>query len=124
MKPFSRSDRVGCLMKEAISDILRKKIKDPRLEMTVITSVNMSSDLKNARVYFSTSGDKTTRHKASAGFTSALGYIKRRISSELELRYMPNISFFYDESFDYGAKMDRLLESVDTAGEKELGQAE
>ncbi len=124
MKPFSRSDRVGGLMKEAISDILRKDIKDPRLEMTVITSVNMSNDLRNARVYFSTSGGKAMEKKASAGFKSALGYIKRQISSELELRYMPDISFFYDESFDYGAKIDKLLASVNTDGEKERGQAE
>ncbi|OQY59539.1 MAG: ribosome-binding factor A [Desulfobacteraceae bacterium 4572_88] len=113
MKPFTRADRVGELIRAALSDILRKEIKDPRLEMTVITGVEMSRDLKSARIYFSTSaGDAGRRKAALAGFKSALGYIRRTLARELELRYMPSLRFFYDESFDYGARIDAVLKSV------------
>ncbi|MDM8536138.1 30S ribosome-binding factor RbfA [Desulfobacterales bacterium HSG17] len=112
MKPYKRGERVGGLIQQVISDILRKDISDPRLEMATITGVKMTADLKTARVYFSVSGDKNRVEKASQGFESALGYIKRRLGSEIELRYMPKISFFYDESFDYGAYINKVLKSV------------
>jgi len=110
MRSFTRAERVGGEIRRILSDILRKSVKDPRLEMTVITGVDVSSDLKNARVYFSTSaGTGASRQEASEGFQSALGYIKRTLSQELALRYMPQIRFFYDESFDYGSRIDTLL---------------
>jgi ribosome-binding factor A len=113
MKPFTRADRVSGLIQEIIADILRKEIKDPRLEMTIITGVEMSPDLKNARIYFSTSGgSKQRREDAAEGFESAVGYIKRRLSRELDLRYMPVLKFFYDESFDYGARIEKVLKSI------------
>ena len=112
MKPYKRGERVSGLIQQVISDILRKDISDPRLKMTTITGVNMSADLKTALVYFSVSGDKNRTKKASQGFESALGYIKRRLGSEIELRYMPKITFFYDESFDYGAYINKVLKSV------------
>ncbi len=114
MKPFTRADRVGGLIQGALSGILHKKIKDPRLEMTVITSVQMSRDLKSARIFFSTStGSKKSREEASDGFQSAMGYIKRTLASELGLRYMPEIKFFYDESFDYGEHIDNVFKRIE-----------
>jgi len=119
MKPFTRADRVGGLIQETLSDILRKDIRDPRLEMTVITGVRMSRDLKSARIFFSTSANsRKSGEEASEGFKSALGYIKRRLARELDLRYMPEIRFFYDESFDYGSHIDevfRQLKAEDSA---------
>ncbi|OQX25302.1 MAG: ribosome-binding factor A [Desulfobacteraceae bacterium IS3] len=110
MRSFTRAERVGGEIRRILSDILRKSVKDPRLEMTVITGVDVSSDLKNARVYFSTSGgNEIRRQEASEGFQSALGYIRRTLSQELALRYIPEIRFFYDESFDYGSRIDTLL---------------
>lgn len=110
-RPFTRAERVASLIQKNLSDILRKGIKDPRLEMAVITGVKMSPDLKSARVYFSTSGKKS-KEEASEGFKSALGYIKRTLARELELRYMPELQFFYDESFEYGSHIDEILKSV------------
>jgi ribosome-binding factor A len=115
MKPFKRADRVSGLIQRSLSDILRKDIKDPRLELATITSVKMSSDLKLAKIYFSISGGKERVEGAARGFESALGYIKRTLASELGLRYMPEIKFFYDESFDYGAHIDEVLKSVKAA---------
>ncbi len=114
MKPFTRADRVGGLIQETLSDILRKNIKDPRLEMTIITGVEMSRDLKNAHIYFSTSaGSEDRRKKAAEGFESAMGYIRRTLAHELELRYMPTLRFRYDKSFDYGAHIEKVLKKIE-----------
>lgn len=112
MKAFSRSDRVSSLILKHISLILKKHINDPRLEMATITGVKVSGDLKHARIYFCVIGDESKRKDAHDGFKSAMGFISRMLAPELGLRYMPKLSFFYDESFEYGAKIDRLLGSL------------
>jgi ribosome-binding factor A len=117
MKPFSRSDRVSGQVQKVLSDILLKKIKDPRLEAATITSVKMSRDLKFARVYFVTSGGKESIKEAVEGFKSALGYVKRKLASQLGLRYMPELRFFYDDSFDYGSHIDEVIKAVKSENE-------
>lgn len=117
MKPFARSDRVGGQIQKVLSDILLKKIKDPRLEAATITSVKMSRDLKFARVYFVTSGGKESMEEAIEGFKSALGYVKRKLAAQLGLRYMPELRFFYDDSFDYGSHMDKIIKIVKSEDE-------
>jgi len=117
MKPFARSDRVSGQIQKVLSDILLKKIKDPRLEAATITSVKMSRDLKFARVYFVTSGGKESIKEAVEGFKSALGYVKRKLASQLGLRYMPELRFFYDDSFDYGSHIDEVIKAVKSENE-------
>jgi len=117
MKPFARSDRVSGQVQKVLSEILLKKIKDPRLEAATITSVKMSRDLKFARVYFVTSGGKESIKEAVEGFKSALGYVKRKLASQLGLRYMPELRFFYDDSFDYGSHIDEVIKAVKSGNE-------
>lgn len=112
MKAFSRADRVGSLILKHLSMLLKKHISDPRLEMATITGVKMSDDLKFARVYFCITGGEERVKEAKEGFKSALGFIKRSLSPELGLKYMPGLRFFYDESLDYGDHIERLLGSL------------
>lgn len=112
MKPFARSDRVSGQIQKVLSEILLKKVKDPRLENASITDVKMSRDLRIARIYFVASGNKKSMEEAEEGFKSALGYVKRTLARQLGLRYMPDLKFFYDESFDYGSQIDKVLKAV------------
>jgi len=112
MKPFARSDRVSGQIQKVLSEILLKKVKDPRLENARITDVRMSRDLRIARIYFVASGNKQSIEEAVEGFKSALGYVKRTLARQLGLRYMPDLKFFYDESFDYGSHIDKVLKIV------------
>ena len=112
MKPFSRSDRVGELIQQVLSDILRKNINDPRLTMTTISGVKMSADLRIAKIYYTASGDAKQQQQVARRFKTASGFLKRSIARELQLRYMPELKFFLDESFDYGSKIDKLLASL------------
>ncbi len=110
MKPFARSDRVSNQIRRILSEMLLKEISDPRLEMAVITGVKMSRDLKLARIYYST--PTGAQQQATEGFKKARPYIKRMMARRLGLRYMPDIKFFYDESFDYGARIESLLKTI------------
>lgn len=112
MIPFSRADRVGGLIQQVLSSILKKNIRDPRLKMATITGVKVSRDLKQARIYFTTSGGIQKKGDTLKGFSSAHGFIKRTLAHELGLKYMPDIKFFYDESLEYGAHIDELIEAI------------
>jgi ribosome-binding factor A len=112
MKPFARSDRVSGQIQKILSEILLKKVKDPRLEHVHITDVKLSRDLRIARIYFVTSGNKKNIEAALEGFKSAIGYVKRSLARQLGLRYMPDLKFFYDESFDYGSHIDNVLKAL------------
>ena len=112
MKPFARSDRVCGQIHKVLSDVLLKRIKDPRLKSATITDVKMSRDLRIARIYFTTTGNKKSVEEAIEGFKSAIGYVKRTLAGQLGLRYMPELRFFYDESFDYGSHIDKILKDV------------
>lgn len=112
MTSFSRADRVSGLIQEILSDIINKSIHDPRLQRATITKVKMSADLKLARIYFVIFGGIKKSEDAIRGFESAHGFIKRILAPKLGLRYMPDLQFFYDDSFDYGSHIDQLLEKI------------
>jgi ribosome-binding factor A len=112
MKPFSRSDRVGGLIQKNLADMLLKEISDPRLARATITGVKVSADLRLAKIYFSALGDDKSPAAALEGFNSAQKFIKRELAQRLGLRYMPELKFFYDESIDYGARIEQLLKAV------------
>lgn len=116
MKPFSRSDRVSGQIQKTLSDLLHRDIKDPRIDGVVITGVKMARDLKSAKIYFTTpgaiDGDEKLKDEAVKGFNSALGYIKRTLAGKLGLRYMPDLKFFYDESFAQGARIEAVLKTI------------
>ena len=112
MIPFARSERVSGLIHQVLSEILKKDIGDPRLKMATITEVEGTRDLKLARIYFTTPGGKQEKDKAIKGFNSARGFIKRILAHEMDLKYMPDIKFFYDDSLEYGAHIDELIKST------------
>ena len=114
MTPFSRADRVSGLIQEVLSNLLKKDIHDPRLQMATITNVKMSRDLKLARIYFSIYGSSDKAEAAAEGFESARGFIKRSLARNLGLRYMPDLKFFYDDSIEHGARIEELIRMVKT----------
>ncbi len=113
MKPYSRSDRVGGLIKQEMAQLLRKEISDPRLAQVTITTVRVSSDLRNAKIYFAVAeGIEGAPEAALEGFQRARGFIKRELAQRLGLRYMPDLQFFYDDSIDRGARIEQLIKMV------------
>jgi len=114
MTEFTRADRVSGLIQKTLSEILRKTIKDPRLELTTITTVKMSRDLRIARIYYTIPSGKKDIKRVEEGFKSSSGFIKRKLAGKLGLRYMPDLKYFYDDSFDYGAHIEDVLKSIKT----------
>lgn len=114
MKPYARADRVAEHIKRTLSGLLGRQIKDPRLSGAIISAVRITKDLRYAKVYYSVPGDETSRQAALEGFESARGFAKRALASELDLRFMPELQFVYDDSYDYGSRIEQLLASLKT----------
>jgi len=114
MMHYSRADRVSGLIQEVLSDILKKDVADPRLKMMTVTAVKMSADLKLARIYYTTYGGQKKIDAVTQALHGAHGYIKKKLAPQLGLRYMPDLKFFYDDSFDYGSRIEELLKTVAT----------
>jgi ribosome-binding factor A len=112
MRQYKRSHRVGDLMREVISEMILRDLSDPRLETVTITEVEVTDDLKQARVFFSARGDQGREKSAVQGLESASGLIKRKLGRELRLRYTPELMFKVDHSFEYGSKIDRLIQNI------------
>jgi len=109
---YQRSDRVGDLILEVIAELLRKDIRDPRVQTVTLTGVKVSKDLRNARVYFNILGGQDSRTNASAGLQSASGFIRSKVGKQLKLRFVPAIEFTYDHSEDEAQRIDELLKQV------------
>ena len=112
MKSFSRSEQIGKQIQRGVSEILQKGLRDPRLDMATVTGVKVSQDLRVAYVYYIIYGDANAKKNAAAGFKSAAGFVKRSLAKRLKMKYMPDLRFCYDASFDYGTRIDQLLEQL------------
>lgn len=109
---YKRAERVGDLLREIISEIILKDLNDPRFDLITITGVEITDDLRFATVFFSAMGDKAKEEESLIGLQRAAGYIKKRLGKELRLRYIPQLVFRVDRSFEYGSKIDRLLKDI------------
>ena len=109
-----RTVQVGGLIQQEISDLLLRKLKDPRLEMVIITGVDVSPDLKQARVYYSRYGNPEEVRQTADGLAKAAGFIKRELGTRLKLRYVPELHFIHDTSYEYGDRIETLLKTLQT----------
>ncbi|HLD73620.1 MAG TPA: 30S ribosome-binding factor RbfA [Bdellovibrionota bacterium] len=108
-----RQMRVADQIRAEIARLLIKDLKDPRIGFITITKVVVTPDLKVARVYFTKLSHSPKDKNASlAGLKSAGGFIKRMLGKNLELRYIPNIEFYHDDSFEYENRIGELIEKT------------
>ncbi len=108
----NRQKRVGQLLRQEISDMILREIKDPRVAFVSVTSVDLTADLRRAKVHVSVLGSESKRKSSIAGLRSAAGYIRRELGHRLRLKYVPEISIVYDDSIEEGSRILALIDSV------------
>ncbi len=109
---FKRADRVADLIKQEMSDILRREVHDPRIANITVTDVKLTDDLRSARIYFVELGKDRVSEGVEKGLARAKGFLKRELGKRMQLRYIPELNFFYDPSFEYGSRIEKLLKEA------------
>ena len=109
---YKRAERVADQIRMEVADILTRKIKDPRVKFVTVTDVDLSPDLRVARVYVTTleegQGEKTTLQ----GLERALGFIRAELGRRVALRYTPELIFCLDLTRQRGERIEELLKSL------------
>lgn len=109
----NRSKRIGELIKEEISRVLREKVADPRIGFSSIVEVEVTTDLKFAKVFVSVYGTDKTKKETMAGLKSAVGYIQGEVGRVLNLRYTPRFTFVLDESIEKGSRVLVIMSKLE-----------
>ena len=108
-----RDRRVGQEILKEVNDILRKKVRDPRVENITITDVHVTGDLQQATIYYSILSDLASdKKKAKEGLEKASGLIRRELGNNLSIYKTPELTFELDESVVYGNHIDQLLRNL------------
>lgn len=109
----NRVRRVAGQIKKDVSQIIGAQIKDPRIAgITSVTEVQLSKDLRYASIYISIYGSDTDKEETLQTLSRAAGFIRSEIGRRIRLRYIPEINFFLDNSIEYGAHIDSVIESL------------
>ncbi len=108
-----RAKRVAELMKEEISTLIQRDLRNPNIGLVTITEVRLTDDLSYARVFVSVYGENEKTSRSLKGLRKASGFIRSELSKRIRLRHFPEIKFFWDSSIEQGAKITKLLEKIE-----------
>ena len=111
-KSYARNARVEGEIRTVLAELLRHEVNDPRLAGVTVSSIRLSSDRSQARVYFSVLGDAERERQAGDGFAAAATFMRRELGRRMRLRTVPTLQFFRDTSYEYGDRMERLFDRL------------
>jgi ribosome-binding factor A len=107
-----RPEKVEHFIMDELGEILQREVRDPRIGFVSVTAVEVSADLRHARIFVSVLGTAEEKAATMAGLTSAGGYIRRALGRRLQMRYTPELTFRLDESIERGSRVMKLLGEV------------
>lgn len=113
-----RATRVAEQMKKELGDILSRKIKDPRVGFVTVTDVEVTGDLQQAKVYITVLGDEEKKQDTLKGLAKANGFIRSEIGRRIRLRKTPELLFEFDESIEYGNRIETLLHEINNESDE------
>jgi ribosome-binding factor A len=111
---YKRSERVADLIHQEIAEMLLRRVKDPRVSGVTITGVEVTDDLQHARIFYCITGnpEETAKKAVAVGLDKAKGFMRQELGKRLHMKYLPQLVFRYDASFEYGEKIERLLKEL------------
>ena len=111
-KEFSRTSRIGEVIMRELAQMIQQEVSDPRVGMVTVSHVEVTSDLRYAKVYITRLNETESEEDVKeciAGLTNAAGFLKRGIAKRVEIRTVPELKFYYDKSLEHGFHMDELI---------------
>jgi len=108
-----KQERAAELIKEEISRILRERVSDPRIGFISVTGVDISPDLKSAKIFVSVLGSKVEKDKTFEGLKSATPFIRGQLGHALEMRFVPELEFVHDKSIERGSRVLAIMSKLE-----------
>lgn len=108
----TRTERMADLMRDEVSRLIQRDLRDPRVGFVTVTGADVSPDLRNVRLFVSVLGDEAKRAAALKALNGARGFFQRALFRNLGLRHAPTLVFRHDDSIDRGQRIEELLRSV------------
>jgi ribosome-binding factor A len=130
MRTYRRQDQLGEVIGHELSDLMRTRMKDPRLGFASITGVELSADLRHAKIFVSIMGDEEERRGSMKALESANGFLRHELAQRLDIRHVPTLEFHLDDSIARGVHVLNLINQVSaqqgstTPGTEESGAGE
>ena len=118
-----RLQRLRQLMKEQVSDIIQSRMRDPDLGFVTVTDVEISADLRRAKVFVSVYGSEAEQKASFNALQRAAGFVRSELGGRLDLRFTPEIVFEYDSGVARGARIFELLADLETSEQSPEGAA-
>ena len=112
MENYKRTDRLGDQFRMEIADILLKKTKDPRIGFITVTGVEVSVDLRHAKVFVSSLEESAALERTFQGLSRAGGFIRAELGKRLKLRRIPELTFHQDRSLEKAAHLFEVMEEL------------
>jgi ribosome-binding factor A len=112
-----RQRKIADQVKKFLSQIIDRRLKDPRKGFITLTSVKMSGDLRIATIYYTSLGDKDQQKKSHEALESAQNFLRNELAPNLNMRFTPELRFFYDESLEYSEHINQLIKKIHNSGE-------
>lgn len=112
MRNNRREDQLSGVITRELSDLMHTRMKDPRIGFASITGVELSHDLRYAKVFVSVLGSSQEQRETMRGLGSATGFLRHELAQRLTIRHVPEIAFHLDESIARGARVLDLLKQV------------
>ena len=108
-----RIQRINNLIRQEISVLLQRQVKDPRLGSFIsVTEVSVSADLKYAKIFVSRIGTEEDKRETLSGLAAASGFFRRELGNRLDLPHIPELDFQWDDSIERGDRVLRLIDQV------------
>jgi ribosome-binding factor A len=107
-----RAQKAAQAVREVVSMAILAELKDPRIRDVTVTYVEMSADLRHAKVHVSVMGDQTRQELSLRGLKSAAGFLQSRLARRLETRYTPRLDFILDQGVKHSIEVARILREV------------
>ena len=114
---MNRMDRVNQQIKREIGLILLRELSDPRFMFVTITNVDVSKDLRHAKVYYSVLGDHKNLQNIKSSLEKASGMIRKLVGDRLTMRYTPELFFHFDETIEQSARIEKTLQEIQDESE-------
>ena len=121
MPNVHRQERLGELIAAELSDLLRTRIKDPRAGFASITHVEVSGDLRHAKIFVSVMGNAEEQAETMKALRHASGFLRHELATRIVLRYMPELVFKLDTSIEEGARILALIQQIEQEEQQKAG---